>query len=529
MDPKSVREIVSEDAYETKRSALDRFNSISNEIRASNKKYLKGKPIVDEGDPRVKQLISNTENLLGEYSDKLLTDIKRIDEIAKGLDENNLILFELFSSMKDMYSYYKKKYKIVFSKGFEQTISISAPKEATDIISFWKAAIKKHPASTCEKLEEKLQTLKEKSDTKPDEIEKIEKEIETLNDKIERASLEYEEGVRRIIERNTKSVITFEAIADAENYKVQFDGFNFVPVELKEKNAQNALEKLFSRGLPSLLYGQFHFRGYKTEINKVKEFLSEKKIGYKEIDINEHFADLELYPKDYIYLIMEAYPALKITGLCTSGWRVYVVYSESGYTTFTLAQDAGRFDPKCEGGPGAWPSEHGYDMLGEISASFVWTQTGDTEYVSYSFPYNAWWNNFNTCLICENQVLYKNEHIFRKDEVIKSNAQKTINTIIAKYVPYDKGVDFRRLKEGDTVFLVNYEYQIYNEIYNKLNAYCKIGKLWIDIYEHDKEIIILDFLKRDPLGLKAQVTSIKQSNSFFLNGDYEISISIREE
>lgn len=139
---------------------------------------------------------------------------------------------------------------------------------------------------------------------------------------------------------------------------------------------------------------QFRFRGFAAEVAKLKRYAKQNDIHISwDGSVSEDIREIRVVANDKTMELIEKFPALKVTGLAEQWWQqaVYVMYSESGFSTITNMEFGGYFDKRHDGGDGRWEWE--YDMMEPINVSFTWLQTGDEEEVRYRYPFRSKWEH----------------------------------------------------------------------------------------------------------------------------------------
>ena len=171
--------------------------------------------------------------------------------------------------------------------------------------------------------------------------------------------------------------------------KKQIPGF--ILADQENYRRESALDLRQPQWMPC----EFRFRGEQPEIQKLQGYLTQNKIHITHQEaVSEEIGEIRVIAEKETADLIEKFPALKATGLVENWDRycdrgIYVAYSESGFSVITDYAYAGAFEGHHEGGDGRWEWE--YDMMEDVCVSFTWLQSGEQEYVNYSYPYRSRW------------------------------------------------------------------------------------------------------------------------------------------
>lgn len=138
-------------------------------------------------------------------------------------------------------------------------------------------------------------------------------------------------------------------------------------------------------------FAAFQFRGPEIFINELYNYLYEKSKYYapeRKFYYENGVAEVTVYYPDMMELVKK-FPVLKATGfwINPSGYKVCVVFSDTGNNSLSGIKVAGRADPRSDGGE--WYSEHkATEAINDVSPDAV---TGMPVIVDYSFPWTENW------------------------------------------------------------------------------------------------------------------------------------------
>jgi hypothetical protein len=173
------------------------------------------------------------------------------------------------------------------------------------------------------------------------------------------------------------------------NGKEQLPDFTPVNMGIFQK------EPVVNLGESNWLPCEFRFRGLRTEISKLQEYLTQNKmhITYNTA-VSEEVSEIRVIAESATVTLIEKFPALKATGLVENwdkyrGHGIYVAYSESGYSVITDFAYAGEFEGHHDGGDGRWEWE--YDMMEPVDVRFSRLQANAVEEVHYRHPFRSKW------------------------------------------------------------------------------------------------------------------------------------------
>ena len=144
-------------------------------------------------------------------------------------------------------------------------------------------------------------------------------------------------------------------------------------------------------------YAQSRFRGYESEIEKLRSYLDAIPEHYEYLEVENGVFEIRLSRDASIAGIIEKFPALKATGL-REDFRHSVVevwISLSGYSVINECDEAGCFDGEYEDGDARWAYE--YDMMEKIRCKFDHSRMEQVVSVNYSYPayLKKLWNDLN--------------------------------------------------------------------------------------------------------------------------------------
>lgn len=269
----------------------------------------------------------------------------------------------------------------------------------------------------------------------------------------------------------------------------------------------------------SIDIAQVYFRGYKSEIEKLKEFLTEHGKYWNENDeyeLGNDFVEFGLCPIGYLDVLLSEFPQLKMAGLVEDSrkYDVLSIYSEAGYPYITKSVTSGYFDPKSDGGIGRWAYE--CDMMKGLSGSYRSVQTGDVEYISYSFPFEKEWSDLNTCYLRSYDYLYRRKVPFDKDELSKIKRyrlSKEIKAILSDGVTLSlsetefegRNDRIEKIKVGDVVTLVReHNNQYYANVINVFNEEGTLGLIPLS-----NTSILTEMIDSNLYEFKGEIKSVK--------------------